>query len=114
MEGGLQARGAMSNQAKGRRNEWRSRDMLESLGYDVVRAAGSRGRWDLVAISPTEVVLVQVKTERWPSRTEIEDMLKFPCPPACRKVIHRWRAGRSQPDIKVLHVDSLCDTARAT
>jgi Holliday junction resolvase len=45
----------------GRQNEYLVRDHLISLGYETVRAAGSKGKADIVALRPGEVLLVQVK-----------------------------------------------------
>ena len=57
--------------AKGSRRERQVRDIYISRGFDVVKAAGSLGMFDLVAIAKTEqglhtvrdnVVLIQVKS----------------------------------------------------
>lgn len=57
--------------AKGSRRERQVRDIYISRGYDVVKAAGSLGMFDLVAIAKSEmglytvsdnVVLIQVKS----------------------------------------------------
>ena len=53
----------MNNKAKGTRLERKIADLLEALGYDVTRAAGSHGLWDLVATHPTHVRYIQVKAE---------------------------------------------------
>ena len=60
----------MNAKAKGSRNERRSRALLEAVGYRVTRAAGSLGEWDLIGLSATDVVLVQVKTRDWPGTLE--------------------------------------------
>ena len=51
----------MTNYSRGRNHEYAVRDALETDGYWCVRAAGSKGKADLVALKPGEVVLVQVK-----------------------------------------------------
>ena len=51
----------MTNYRNGRANEYRIRDDLERYNYECVRAAGSKGKADLVALRPGEVLLVQVK-----------------------------------------------------
>src|SRR5262245_29150288 len=38
----------MNTAAKGRTREHRSRQILEAAGYQVTRAAGSLGDWDLI------------------------------------------------------------------
>jgi hypothetical protein len=48
-------------------------------------------------------VLAQVKTSRWPSSQEMDAMRAFPCPKGCRKMIHRWRPRRREPDVRYLN-----------
>jgi len=52
---------ARSRYRLGRRLEWRIRKILEEHGYEVIRSAGSKGKWDLIAIKPGCVRLIQVK-----------------------------------------------------
>lgn len=53
----------MSQYATGTRFEHKTRDHLESNGYDVVRAAGSKGntKVDLAAFKPGQLLLIQCK-----------------------------------------------------
>lgn len=56
---------------RGRRAEWRLRDQLEAGGWTVIRAAGSKGPYDLVAFprvnfNDDRVVAIQVKTTSSP------------------------------------------------
>jgi hypothetical protein len=44
------------------RNEHRSLAILEAVGYQCVRSAGSPGEGDITGIGSTDVVLCQVKT----------------------------------------------------
>jgi Holliday junction resolvase len=53
--------GEVTNYQSGRANEYRIRDDLVGFGYECVRAAGSKGKADIVALRPGEVLLVQVK-----------------------------------------------------
>ncbi len=93
----------MSAKAKGTRNEHRSKRLLENTGYRVTRSSASLGEWDLVAIGPLGVQLVQVKTNRWPGSVEMEAMREFPVPPSgVIKVVHRWRDYARYPDMKFL------------
>ncbi len=85
---------------KGRRLEHRSRDILEAAGYSVVRAAASKGSWDLVGVGSTDVVLCQVKANAWPGTVEMEQLRAFPCPPNCRRLVHRWRDRQRVPDVR--------------
>jgi Holliday junction resolvase len=45
----------------GRDSEHKVRDDLTDNGYEVIRAAGSKGACDLIAFKPGQVLLVQVK-----------------------------------------------------
>ncbi len=92
----------MNTAAKGRRLEHRSRALLEREGYSVVRAAASKGAFDLVAIGPTDIVLCQVKSNGWPGREEMEAIAAFKAPSICRKVVHRWRDRQASPDVREL------------
>lgn len=47
---------------QGRQKEWKVRDALIADGYEVLRAAGSKGALDLLAIKPGEQLFVQVKS----------------------------------------------------
>ena len=60
-------RGAVSlknAKAKGSRQERRSMALLEAAGYSCVKSGGSLGEWDVVALGPQGVVLVQVKSNQ--------------------------------------------------
>ena len=90
----------MNAKSKGTRNERRSMALLEAAGYQCTRAAASLGVFDIVGIGSTDFVAVQVKTRDWPGQVEMEDLRSFPCPPNCRKLIHRWRDRRKMPDVR--------------
>lgn len=84
---------------KGTRNEYRSKRLLEASGYCVTRAAGSLGAWDLIGVSGTDFVLVQVKSNAWPGRAEMETLAGFAVPSNCKRLVHRWRDRQPLPDI---------------
>jgi Holliday junction resolvase len=90
----------MNGKAKGTRNEHRSIRLLEAAGYRCTRAAASFGAWDIVGISSTDLVVVQVKTRDWPGAAETEQLKLFPAPENCRKLVHRWRDRQREPDVK--------------
>ena len=92
----------MNAKGKGTRNEHRSIRLLESAGYQCTRAAASLGAWDIVGIGSTDVVLVQVKTRDWPGSAEMETLTGFPCPPNCKRIVHRWRDRQKLPDVREL------------
>ena len=51
----------VTNYSTGRRYEYLIRNDLEYNGYQCIRAAGSKGVADIIALKPNEVLLVQVK-----------------------------------------------------
>jgi Holliday junction resolvase len=93
---------AINRSAKGRRNEHKSIKLLESLGYSCIRSAASKGAFDIVALSSMEVLLIQVKSNSWPSSLEVEAMRLLPTPTNSRKLIHQWKDGCSLPLVKEL------------
>ena len=92
----------VNNKAKGSRNERRSMALLEAAGYSCTRAAASLGVFDIIGISSTDFVAIQVKSNRWPDAAETETLKSFPAPANCRKLVHRWRDRQRQPDVKEL------------
>lgn len=65
----------MSRYDQGRRIEWAIMDDLRASGYVVVRAAGSKGPADIVAIKEGQVLFVSVKKQRPPSPRERADLI---------------------------------------
>jgi hypothetical protein len=90
----------MKAKAKGRRQEYRTMRLLEAAGYRTTRAAASLGAFDIIGISATDVVLVQVKSNRWPCTAEMETLRLFPVPTNARKLVHRWRDRQRTPDVR--------------
>jgi len=90
----------MNAKAKGNRNEHKSIRLLEAAGYSCTRAAASLGVFDIIGVSPADVVLVQVKSNRWPGAGEMEAIANFATPANCRKIIHRWMDRRPEPDVR--------------
>jgi len=97
---------------KGTSAEWKSRDYLEARGYRVLRCAGSFSEWDLIAFLKknwrgrtgtwAEILLVQVKSSRWPGSKEMKAMRDFPAPANCAKHIHRWQPRYKEPEVRFL------------
>ena len=56
----------MTNYRRGQWGQWKVRDHLTENGYRCVVAAGSKGKADLVALKPGQVLLVQVKIQPGP------------------------------------------------
>jgi Holliday junction resolvase len=80
----------MNAKAKGNRNEYRSRNRHIAAGAAVVRAGGSLGLFDLIALYGDCAWLIQVKSNRWPGGEEMHALVSFVCPRYARKVIERW------------------------
>ncbi len=90
----------MNRKAKGNRNEYKSMRLLEAAGYLCTRAAASLGVFDIIAIGPADIVLLQVKSNEWPRSAEMESIELFPAPPNCRKLVYRWRDRQGLPDVR--------------
>jgi Holliday junction resolvase len=68
----------MNAKAKGARSERKVKKYLEEHGWYVTKAGASLGIWDLIAVRASGVVrLIQVKTNRRPSKRETETMQQF-------------------------------------
>ena len=85
---------------KGSRNERRSIKILETAGYTCFKSGGSIGIFDIIGISATDIVLVQVKSNHNPSLVEIEAMELFVCPKNCKKLIHKWNDYSRLPVVR--------------
>jgi len=81
----------MSNYTKGWYREDIIRKQFEKEGHYVVRSAGSKGLWDLVAISSHFIVLIQSKLNSMPTVAEKKAMAEFVCPVNCIKQIWVFR-----------------------
>jgi Holliday junction resolvase len=66
----------MNTAHQGRRIEHLIRDDLTAAGYEVVRAAASKGPADLVCFKPGQVLLVNVKRTTAPGPAERLALLK--------------------------------------
>ena len=62
------------NKRNGTVRENRVKELLEEDGYYVVRAAGSLGAADLIALKPGQTLLVQVKSEAYLGPGEWNDL----------------------------------------
>ncbi|MBA4121337.1 MAG: hypothetical protein H0X72_02590 [Acidobacteria bacterium] len=90
----------MNKKAKGNRNEYKTMRLLESVGYECFRMAASKGAFDVIAVSPSDVLLIQVKSNRFPSSLEMETIKAFECPINARKLIHVWQDRKRLPVVK--------------
>jgi copper chaperone CopZ len=98
----------INSRKKGQRNELRAKKILEAAGYEVEKTTGSKfgsqdfwGLFDLLAMSSTQLRLVQVKTNY--CRPEVKEAIKeFPCPPTITKEVWVFKDRVKEPIITVL------------
>jgi Holliday junction resolvase len=80
----------MTNYTKGLRAEYKSRDLLREQGYIVLRTAGSKGPFDLVALHEnTGPLFIQVKTVK-PSTREVRDLRDLCSRFRVSGILHVW------------------------
>ncbi len=77
----------MTNYEKGARAEREAIQILEWMGYDCTRSAGSKGMWDIIAVHPTHVRFIQVKTEGAMTPEELEKIKLYNAPWMCSKEV---------------------------
>lgn len=90
----------MNKKAKGSRRERQTIELLQAQGYACTKSGGSLGVFDVIAIGARDVLLVQCKSNRWPSSAEMESIENFKAPSNCRRIIHRWRDRAAAPDVR--------------
>jgi Holliday junction resolvase len=93
----------MSTAAKGRRAEWRARDILRVAGYEVCRAAGSKGPADLIAWNGVTIRFISVKSgQQYASAIEREALQMLRVPPNASVEIWRLPDRCREPLIEVI------------
>lgn len=92
----------MGGYIKGRRHEWRAKEMWEKDGAFVVRAAGSKGVADLVAIKNGQAYLIQVKVNRKPSKNEIEKLVDAAALCGAFAVVMVWNQRGRKWDVTII------------
>lgn len=85
---------------KGSKNERRSMALMEAAGYSCTKAGASLGVFDVIAVGSNDFVLLQVKSNRWPSAAEMETIKNFICPHNAKKLVHRWVDRKRLPDVR--------------
>ena len=98
----------MNRKQKGARSERKTIEYLEAQGFFCTKSAGSLGEWDIIGIGNQGVVLVQVKSNHWPRRDEMERWYNFPSPSGCTKYVHRW--DDRQPIPQILNLEKRAHT----
>jgi Holliday junction resolvase len=92
----------MNTKAKGSRRERPARKLLEATGHYVVKAGGSLGLFDLVALGPTGARLIQVKSNEKPRSAERERLEHFPRFPFAKKELWVFYDRVRDPSIEIL------------
>lgn len=54
---------------------------------------------DLLCVNDTEVLFVQVKTNRGDIAKGLKKLAQFPCPPCARQVVILWTPREKQPEL---------------
>ena len=91
--------------AKGSRREREVRKHYEKTGATIAKSGGSLGVWDLVGYwEPTCWVAIQVKSNVWPGKKEMEN-IRAAAPPYTIRLVIRIKDGKPHPldwDVKVI------------
>ena len=85
----------MTNYTKGRRLEYLARKELESEGWAVLRSAGSRGAFDLIAVNAEMVRFIQVKMAGALRKAEVRSLRKVKVPDNC--TVEVWERINFRP-----------------
>lgn len=94
----------MANYRRGYRAELKAKEELEAEGFAVLRAAGSKGPFDLVAFNKEIARFVQVKRVKNGSRglaKALRELERVPVPPCARKELWLWRDGEGFAERRV-------------
>lgn len=91
------------NYIAGRNAEYRTMQRLEKRGYFCSRTAGSHGPYDVMAIGPTEYLLIQVSYgEAKKSPADLKALECLTCNPCTKKQWWHWNRGAREPVIKTI------------
>jgi Holliday junction resolvase len=93
----------MTNYEKGARAEREAIQILDWMGYDCTRSAGSKGIWDIIAVHPTHVRFIQVKVEGAMTPQELEKIKLYTTPWKCSKEV--WTRVPDKPIADRWHVE---------
>lgn len=86
-----------TNYAKGRTKEYKTIELFEHVGFKCVRAAGSHGPFDIIAMTEKIEFLVQVKSNEKPSAIEIDEMRAWPAADGRVKCYCVWKDYEKYP-----------------
>lgn len=92
----------MNAKAKGSRSERKAKNILRDLGYDLIlKSGGSLGAFDLIGLSCEydHCLLIQVKSNRKPSKSDLDILKAFIVPKFARKEIWIFKDRVAIPEI---------------
>ena len=78
---------------KGARRERQCRKTMEEAGWWVMKAGGSLGLFDIVALGPMSILLIQVKSNRPPGKKEMQALEEFRAPAYAVKQVWIYKDG---------------------
>lgn len=101
------------NKRKGAEGERKAKKRLEAQGYTVIKAGGSLGCFDLIALGPQDIRAVQVKVNGYCSKVERAAMHAAILPPNSTREIWRWLTRVREPLVETLGPVCVCGTRTA-
>lgn len=88
----------MTQYTTGRRFEYAVIKDLEVDGYDVIRAAGSKGKIDILAWKPGQILCIQAKSGKaWPPPSERAEVIRLARAIGGIPIIAYKTAGQAKP-----------------
>lgn len=90
----------MNCKSKGSRTERKAKAILEQRGYQLAMKSGaSLGVFDLIAggVDYDHALLIQVKSNRMPCKSEMDRLRAFQCPNFRRKQVWVFRDREKEP-----------------
>jgi len=93
-----------SKYRKGHRWELKVKKMWEEKDYVVYRSAGSKGAADLIALKDGKIVLIQVKVNRKPTRSEVAKLQKEAKKCKATALIILWNSKKREIEVYNLNL----------
>ena len=92
----------MKAKRKGTRVEEKVIELLQAVGFNCIRSAGSHGPFDVAAFHAGMNMLVQVKANRKPGPDEIEEMRTWR---TCSNTIKAYAVWKDREKYPVFYFD---------
>jgi len=93
-----------SRYRKGHRWELKVKKIWEEKGYVVYRSAGSKGAADLIALKDGQIVLIQVKVNKKPSRSEVVKLKKEAKKCKATPLLVLWNSKKREVEVYNLNL----------